>query len=288
MIWSSTWVAIKFGLEDTPALLGAGVRFAFAGLLLLAVAAAMRRSLRTDRLLAAILALLPFAISYGLVYWSEKYIPSGLTAVLFGVMPIYVALLAAFLLKSEPMHGRLFGGLAVALTGLVVAFGESLDLGHEQRAALGAAAALLAPLCAAIGNIAIKRRGAGLDAIVLNGWAMLWGGVLLLAVSAPTEPWGEARWTPQAVGAIAYLAIPGSALSFVVLTRLLGELPAVTMSYIPLLIPFGALMFGWSLYDEPLTAGALAGALLVAAGLLVAQWRRPKPAPVAAEATTGA
>src|SRR3954447_19207697 len=98
LIWSSTWVAIKIGLEDAPALLGAGIRFALAGALLLAFAAARRRALRTDALLALMLRLLPFAMTYGLVYWCEQYIPSGLTAVLFGVMPLYTAVLAALLL----------------------------------------------------------------------------------------------------------------------------------------------------------------------------------------------
>jgi drug/metabolite transporter (DMT)-like permease len=289
VIWSSTWVAIKFGLEDTPALLGAGVRFFLAGLALLVIAVAMRRSLRTDWVLVAILAALPFALSYGLVYWSEKYIPSGLAAVLFGVMPIYVAVLAALMLEDEPVHRRLFLGLGVALAGLVVAFGESIDLGHEEHALLGAIAGVSAPLCAALGNVAIKRRGAKLDAIVLNGWAMAFGGLLLLLVSSFTETWSDARWTGQAVGAIAYLAVLGSAVGFVVLTRLLQELSAVKMSYIPLIIPFGALVFGWSLYDEPLTLLAVAGAALVAAGLLVAQWPRPRGrAAAAADAGTGA
>ncbi len=289
VIWSSTWVAIKFGLEDTPALLGAGIRFFLAGVGLLVVGAALRRPLKTDWLLVTILGVLPFAVSYGLVYWSEKYIPSGLTAVLFGVMPIYVALLAAALLKDERVNLRLFAGLGVALAGLTLAFSESLDLGHEEHALLGAVAAIIAPLCAALGNVSIKLRGAGLDAIVLNGWAMAVGGLLLLAGSAVTESWGDARWTGQAIGAIAYLAILGSAVGFVVLTRLLHELSTIEMSYIPLIIPFGALLFGWSLYDEPLTLLAVAGAALVAAGLLVAQWPRSRGrAAAAADAGTGA
>ena len=69
----------------------------------------------------------------------------------------------------------------------------------------------------------------------------------------------------------------GSAVPFVTLTILLRELPAVTMSYITLLLPFGALAFGAALYDEPVTLPAVAGAALVACGLLVAQWHlRPR------------
>jgi drug/metabolite transporter (DMT)-like permease len=192
------------------------------------------------------------------------------------------------MLKDEPVTGRLFLGLGVALGGLALAFGESIDLGHEEHALLGAVAGVSAPLAAALGNVAIKRRATGLDAIVLNGWAMGLGGLLLLAASGLTETWSDARWSGQAIGAIAYLAILGSAIGFVVLTKLLQELPAVKMSYIPLIIPFGALGFGWLLYDEPMTTLAIAGAALVAGGLLLAQLRPRTKARAAAEARTGA
>jgi drug/metabolite transporter (DMT)-like permease len=103
---------------------------------------------------------------------------------------------------------------------------------------------------------------------------MLGGGGLLLLLSATTEDWGAAAWSTQAIGSIAYLAAIGSALTFVTLTRLLRELPAVTMSYITLMLPFGALLFGAALYDEPITAVAVAGAVLVAGGLTVAARQR--------------
>src|SRR3954470_5994482 len=85
LIWSSTWVAIKIGLEDLPPLLGAGIRFTLAGVGLLALAGATGRPLRTAPRLTAVLALLPFAAAYGLIYWGEQYVPSGLAAVLFGM-----------------------------------------------------------------------------------------------------------------------------------------------------------------------------------------------------------
>jgi len=278
LIWSSTWVTIKIGLEDLPPLLSAGVRFAIAGAGLLALARVLGRPLRTDPLLAGLLGLLPFAAAYGLIYWGEQYVPSGLAAVLFGVMPLYSAGIAAIALSDEPLRARLLAGIGVAIGGLALAFGESVALGHAKWAVLAASACAIAPLASAIGNVAIKRRGQKLDAITLNGWAMLGGGLLLLVVSAPVEDWAQTAWTAQAVGSIAYLAAIGSAVPFVTLTILLRELPAVTMSYITLLLPFGALAFGAALYDEHVTAAAVGGALLVATGLLIAQWPRRKAA----------
>jgi drug/metabolite transporter (DMT)-like permease len=274
LIWSSTWVGIKIGLEDSPPLLGAGARFALAGAVLLLIAAVQRRPLRTDWPLAALLALAPFAFAYGLVYWGEQYVPSGLAAVLFGVLPLYTALLGAVLLPDEPLRAPLLVGVLIAIAGLALAFLESVELGTAEKAALGASALALSPLGAALGGIAQKRRAAELDAVVLNGWGMLGGGLLLLAVSVVAEDWGEFAWSAESVGSILYLALFGSAITFVTLTVLLRHISAMAMSFLAMILPFGALVFGATLYDEAITARALAGAALVAAGLLIAQWSR--------------
>jgi drug/metabolite transporter (DMT)-like permease len=271
LVWSSTWVVIAVGLEDVAPFFGAGIRFALAGMGVLVAAALLRRPLRTDVLLAVLVGVLPFATSYGLIYWAEQYVTSGLAAVLFGVLPLYVALLGAIFLPAEPLRARLLAGIGIAIGGLVLAFGESLGLGGE-RAGLAAGAVVLASLSSAIGNVAIKLRAAKVDALVMNGWAMLIGGVLLLAVSAPTEDWAATIWSPASIGSILYLAAFGTGFTFVTLTVLLRELPAVTVSFISMVIPFGALALGAIFRDEPVTALAVFGALLVVAGIAVAQF----------------
>ncbi len=165
-------------------------------------------------------------------------------------------------------------GVLIGIAGLALAFLESVELGSADRAALGAAALALAPLGAAVGGIAQKRRAAELDAVVLNGWAMLVGGLLLLPASALGEDWGDAVWSAGAIGSIAYLALFGSAVAFVTLTVVLRHISAQAMSFLAMLLPFGALVFGATLYDEAITARALGGAALVAAGLLIAQRSR--------------
>jgi drug/metabolite transporter (DMT)-like permease len=271
VIWSSTWVAIKIGLEDCPPLLGAGIRFVAAGVVLLAFAAATGRSLRTDGKLAAILALFPFALAYGLVYWGEQHIPSGLAAVLFGVLPLYTAVLSAVFLPDAPLRGRLIAGVLVAIGGLALAFAESAEAGDAELALVGAAALAVSPLGASVGNVSLKLRAGDLDAVTLNGWGMLGGGLLLLASSAIGESWGEAAWSANALGSIAYLALIGSAVPFVVLTVLLRHITAQAMSFLAMVLPFGALIFGATLYSEAITLRAVGGAALVAVGLLIAQ-----------------
>jgi drug/metabolite transporter (DMT)-like permease len=273
LVWSSTWVVIAVGLDDIPPFFGAGIRFFVAGAGALSATALLKRPLRTDFGLSTIVGLLPFAVSYGLIYWSEQYVTSGLAAVLFGVLPLYVALLAALFLPAEPLRARLLVGVGIALVGLVVAFGQSIHLGGEH-AALAATAVVLSPLGSAIGNVAIKKRAA--DPLAMNGWAMVTGGLALLVVSLATEHWDDAHWTLTAVGSIAYLAAFGTGFTFVTLTVLLRELPAVTVSFISMVIPFGALALGALFRDERVTALAVLGALLVVAGIAVAQLRLPQ------------
>ena len=177
LIWSSTWVVIAVGLEDIAPFFGAGIRFSLAGVGLLVGSALFRRSLRTDWVLSAIVGLLPFATTYGLIYWAEQYVTSGLTAVLFGVIPLYVALMA-----RRRAAGRAAAPAAAAgrrrsrSAGSCVAFSQSLHLGEGEHTVLAALAVPLSPLGSAVGNVAIKLRGAKLDPLVMNGWAMLGGG----------------------------------------------------------------------------------------------------------------
>jgi drug/metabolite transporter (DMT)-like permease len=232
-----------------------------------------------------VLALAPFAFAYGLVYWGEQYVPSGLAAVLFGILPLYTALLGSVLLHDEPLRPALLVGVLIGIAGLSLAFLESVELGSADRAALGATALALAPLGAAVGGIAQKRRAGKPDAVVLNGWSMLVGGLLLLPLSGLSEDWGDFVWSAESVGSIAYLALFGSAIAFVTLTVLLRHISAMGVAFLAMLLPFGALIFGALLYDESITPRAVGGAALVAAGLGIAQWSRrsrAEPAPAAA------
>ena len=227
--------------------------------------------MRTDFRLAAVLAAFPFALTYGLVYWGEQYIPSGLAAVLFGVLPLYVALLGAALLPDQPLRARVVAGVLVAIAGLVLAFVESIDLGDKDLALAGAAALAVAPVGAAVGNISIKLRAGALDAVVLNGWAMLGAGLALLAVSARGGELGRRGLDGQGDRVD---RLPGA-------DRLGGPVrgpddPAAPHHGPGDVVPGDAAAVRRArlrrgLYDESITARALGGAALVAGGLLIAQ-----------------
>ena len=199
---------------------------------------------------------MPFALAYGLVYWGEQYIPSGLAAVLFGVLPLYMAVLGAAFLPDQPLRWRVFAGVLIAIGGLALAFAESVEVGDRELALAGAAALAASPLGAPSGRSAqaALRRARRRRAERLGDARRRAGAAR--GVSALGESWGEFAWTPESVGSIAYLALVGSAVPFVGLTVLLRHISAQAMSFLAMLLPFGALVFGATLYDEAITGRA--------------------------------
>ena len=174
------------------------------------------------------------------------------------------------------MHPRLFAGVLVAIAGLALAFVESLDLGSDDLAWAGAAGA--AALAARARRRATCRSSCApreLDAVVLNGWAMLGGGLLLLAVSGGRRELGRVRLDRASrSGRSPTWRSSGSAIAFVVLTVLLRHISARATSFLAMLLPFGALAFGAALYDEPVTARAAGGRRRWwPPGLMIAQGR---------------
>lgn len=283
-IWGSTWLVIKIGLEDLPPLFSAGIRFGIAAIVLAILARA--RKVPSPRTRAAHLLLLwvgltSFWISYGLVYWGEQFIPSGLTAVLFATLPFFTMLLAHPVIPTERMTVRRIAGVAIGFLGVVLVFRGDLSIEHPGGAT-AAALLLLGPLVTASGNVAVKRWGIRLHPYQLSILPMTYGTLALLATSLATEEISDVEWTWVAIGSVAYLAILGSVVAFVAYYTLLREVPVTTLNLMSYVFPIVAVALGFFVLGESLDRLTLAGAGLVLVGIAVATWRRGRPVPVAA------
>jgi drug/metabolite transporter (DMT)-like permease len=282
-IWGSTWLAIKIGLDDVPPFLGAAIRFTVAAAILLVLGRIQRVPFpRTRRAHAGllVLGLTTFAISYGVVYWSEQYLSSGLTAVLFATHPLLVLLLAHVVIEAERITIRRLLGVVLGLAGVVMIFRSDFALAHP-RAPLAAAVVMLSPLTAATNNVAIKRWGSQMHVYNLTTLPMAYGAAALFGVSLLVEDSASARWTAAAVGSIAYLAVFGSVIAFVVFYSLLKRVTVTALSLISYVFPVVAVFLGWAVRGESLDATAGLGAAAILLGIAIATWRR-RSAPVAA------
>ncbi len=279
-IWGSTWLVIKFAIADVPPLLAAGVRFAVAAVILAALSAIQGIAPpRGRRLHLGLLALggLGFGVSYGVVYWGEQYIPSGLSAVLFATYPLWVLLLAHLAVAGERVRPGRLVGVAIGFLGVALIFRSDLALAHP-RAAIGAAVTLVSPLASALGSVGVKRWGRDVHPYVLTTLPMTYGAVALLAVSWAFEPWDEARWTAGAVASTLYLAVFGSVVAFVTYYRVLREVAVSSLALITYVFPVVAVGLGWLVLGERLGLEALAGAAVVLIGIAIASRRRRPPA----------
>ena len=276
-IWGTTWAVIRIGLRGVPPFTGVAVRFAIAGALLLALAPAFGVRLGRGRHEPALWlanGLLSFCISYSVVYWSEQYIPSGLAAVLFATYPLFVGALAHFLLPGERLRPIAVVGMLLGFAGVGVIFSDDLALLGGEQVRHAALVMLASPLVSAVASVAVKRWGSGVPPLSLAAVPMLMTGVVMGGVAVAVERGRPIVVDASSVGAVLYLAILGSAVTFTVYYWLLANMKATRLALMSYLIPIVAVAVGALLFDEPLRPRLLAGSALVLAGVVVVSRRR--------------
>jgi len=279
LIWSSTWLAIKFGLRDLPPVSFVAIRFMIAVAVLLAISIGRVRLLppnRGDFKLLAWTGVLMFCLNYALLFWAELYVSSGLSAVLQATIPIFGMVFAHFIIPSEPLRGARIAGALVALAGVAVICSRLLDFGGVL-AFWGGVAIVLGAAGAALSNVYLKARAIRLAPAMIAAWQMIFGLVPLIVAGL----WLEGNplrfhWTGRATFCLFYLAIPGSALAFLLLYWLLPRMSVTNLQTISFITPPGAVLFGWLLGGESFSVWSLMGGALVLIGVWLI-FREAKP-----------
>jgi drug/metabolite transporter (DMT)-like permease len=273
LIWGTTWAAIRMGLAGIPPMTGVALRFGIAAVVLLALTpffGVRLGRLPNERWLWGANGLLTFCLSYGIVYWAEQWVPSGLTAVLFATFPLFVALLAHVLIPGERLTGVGSLGILVGFAGVAVIFSEDFAKLGGPAAKRAAIVFLLSPLSSALGSVLVKRWGKGVHPLSITAVPMALTAVVMGVVAAVAERGRPLVFDRPAVLGLLYLALLGSAVTFTLYFWLLARLPATALSLINYVIPVVAVSVGTLGLGEPLTARILAGTVLVIAGVALA------------------
>lgn len=271
LIWGSTWLAIKFGLDGVPPFLGAGLRFAIAAAvlwILAGVAGLSRKTSRNGAKAVACSGLLGFGASYALVYWSETRVASGVVASFYALIPLATALMTAFVTRTEKLTAAKSIGIIAGVAGVALIFWPEEGVFGADR--WGLVAALISALLSAVNLVAQSLWSKKDDARVLNAWSMSIGTTILLTLSAVFERGRSVTWTPTNAGALAYLAVAGSVVAFLTYYELIRRLPATKVSMITLIFPVVALFLGRIILGEKIGARAAAGVALILGGVGVA------------------
>jgi drug/metabolite transporter (DMT)-like permease len=265
-IWGSTFLAISFGNDALAPVWAATLRLSLASVLLTAWTWARGARLPRGPALRAALGygVTEFGINLPLLYWGETYVPSGLSAVVYGTIPLSSALLTGAL-GMERITPIKIGGAVVAFGGVALLFSSTL---HQHVSPLPLGAILVGATAAGIGPILLKR-GPIQDPFGANAAGTAIGALMAGALSFAV---GEPHALPTTIAAawpLAYLTVAGSLGAYVIMSWLVNHWDVTRTAYVTVVVPVIALALGSIARHERLGATSFAGTGLVLAGLLV-------------------
>ncbi len=281
LIWGSTWLFIKLGLEALPPITFAGIRFVIASLILFVIVKVRRLSLprnRADWIMLVVTGVLSFSLNYASVFWGEQYISSGLAALLQATIPAFGLVFAHFSLPGEQLTpGKIFG-VVMGIAGVGVVFSNQLSFAGS-RALAGSAAIVVGAACAAAANVLVKKHGAKLDPAVIAGGQMVFGLVPLLIFGLTLEgnPF-RFHWTRMAVIALLYLATVGSVAAFLLYYWLVQHMDVTKTMLVALVTPVVAVILGMLVLNEQLNWRTFAGGAMIISGIGLIALRRTRVA----------
>jgi drug/metabolite transporter (DMT)-like permease len=286
VVWSSTWLVIKIGLRDLPPISFVAIRFLIAIIVLLAVSIGRTNLLprgRNDYLVLAVTGVFMFAVNYTLLFWAELHMSSGLAAGLQASIPIFGMMFAHWMLPDEPLRLPKLAGAMIALGGVTVICARLLGF-NGPLAFWGGVAVVIGAASAAFANVLVKAQSMQLAPAMLAAWQMIFGTtpLLFLGFAVDGNPL-RFQWTVSSVFCLLYLAVIGSALTFLLLYWLLPRLTVAQLQSISLITPPGAVMLGWLLGGETFPISSLLGTALVLVGVWMIFRKAPVPNPMIQE-----
>jgi len=274
LIWGSTWLVIRLGMESLTPFVSAGVRFTIASSVILLVMKIRSIPLIFDGSAMKIYLVggfFSFLIPFGLVYWGQQFISSGLASVLFAVYPFSVAVVAHFTLHDEKLKKTKIIGMLVGFIGIIVIFSDSFAIRFNLMEFFGMAAVVGSGIIQSFVVVLIKKEGKHLNPFSMNLVPMAIAAIGFLAAGLLIEDVGRNRFDLIGLSSVFYLGIFGSIVTFTTYYWLLKKVSVLLMSLIAFITPIIALILGWMVYDEKLTVFHLIGSILVLTGLLVSQ-----------------
>lgn len=290
VLWGSTYLAIRYAIETLPPFLMAATRFLIAGAILFGWATLNGERIRyalSQWPKALVIGGLLLLCGNGGVTWAEKYIATGLAALLVATEPLWVVILNWGLSGKRP-HEKVLLGVLIGLAGVALLVSDGLTSvgAGSQMNLVSAVVVLLAAFCWAAGSVFANRSPIKASTSMASGMQMLGGGLLLLVVAVIVGDFNRfnlvnASW--RSLGAVCYLVVFGSLVGFTAYSWLLRNVTparAATYAYVN---PVVAVFLGWFLAGEPITSRMLLAALIIIGSVvLITTFGREHTTPAAA------
>jgi drug/metabolite transporter (DMT)-like permease len=277
-VWGSTYLAIAVAVQTITPFLMAGVRFLLAGAILLVwirlrggseVRAPSRREWRDMTIIGALL----LGGGMGMVAFGEQTIPSGITALLIALLPVWIAIFGRILL-GERLPRLAVVGIVVGFIGVAILVGPTVTGGTGRLDPLGLAAVMLSPIAWALGSLFASHRAVlPRDPLLNTGGQMVAGGLILLGMATVAGEFGrfdQAGVSPASLAAFAYLTVVGSLIAFTAYGWLLKVAPLPLIATYAYVNPVVAVILGAIILHEPIDGRTLlAAAVIIGAVALI-------------------
>ena len=281
-IWGASFMFIEIALRDLePTTLMAG-RLLIASVFLvglMAVRGVLRRLGRAGWRAFA-LGLINSALPFTLIAWGQKHIDSGVAAIANATVPLFVAILAIWLARSERATGMRIVGIALGLVGVGVLTGAQPEV--DAWAVIGTLAVVAASVSYALAGLLLQRQTVRIDALTLSTATILGATIALIPFGVAQAPAELPGW--EASASVLVLGIAGTGVGILLFMKMLGDFGAFRAGLVTYLMPITALLYGALLLDETITALMLVGLALILAGVALGSGLlRPSPAPEAVE-----
>jgi drug/metabolite transporter (DMT)-like permease len=273
-VWGSTFLAIRVGVREVPPLLLASMRFFIAGAVLYGW---MRLSgtpspSRREWAAASVLAVCIFVLDYGLLFWAEQRVPSGIAAVMLATIPVFMALSEIIFLRTQRLTFRLALALLVGIGGVAILVSRSVGLGEAPIDRAGAVALVIAAMSWSVASALTRKLPLPASKVMSSGAQMLAGGIMLALAAAIFGEFREFHISAISRGAwfaLTYLIVAGSIVGFTAYVWLIHHESPTKVGTYAYVNPVVAVIVGYFLGGETVGPRTLLGTLLVLVSVIV-------------------
>jgi len=270
LLWGTTWVVMKLGIQGMPALQLAYIRQFIGGVVLVSFFLFKGQSLPTRKQLLqlCIFSLFTFVFANGFSTWSLQYIPSGLGSLIGALYPLIVALIEFFYFKNKGLNWRAFVGIFLGIAGISLVLYDHLFAAYPPGFVFGIGLALFATTSWSISTVMIARNTMPINPYYGMGWQMLLSSVFIYFFSfikggnLPLAAVPITSWL-----AIAYLVTMGSLLAMAAFIYSMKYLPAAVATLYAYINPIIAIILGTYFFGEHITLKIIIGAAIALAGV---------------------
>ena len=255
LIWGTTFLAIRIGVQDFPPFLFAAIRQISAGLFLTSIILITQKPKLPDLnyfVQMAFIGFLMITLSNGLVSWAEVFVDSGIAAIICSLMPVLVIIINLSINRSELPNITIIIGVLIGIVGIVMIFSEHLESFTNPNYTIGILLIFVATVAWAVGSLLVRQSNQNSNLVQNAGIQMVFGGLWCLPLSYVFDDLTEIHWTSPTVYSLIYLSIFGSALAYVLYYYAISKLPMTIVSLYSYINPMVAVTLGTLVLNEKL------------------------------------